>query len=37
LPLWGNDKYFPLVFSRARVEAETKHTLRLQPALKPRD
>ena len=31
LPLWGNDKYFPLVFSRARVEAETKHVLRLMP------
>jgi penicillin amidase len=31
LPLWGNDKYFPLLFSRARVEAETKHVLRLQP------
>jgi len=31
LPLWGNDKYFPLVFSRARVEAETKHVLRLVP------
>jgi len=31
LPLWGTDKYFPLVFSRARVEAETKHVLRLQP------
>jgi penicillin amidase len=32
LPLWGNDKYFPLVFSRARVEAETKHTLNLLPS-----
>ena len=32
LPLWGNDKYFPLVFSRARVEAETKHTLSLVPS-----
>jgi penicillin G amidase len=32
LPLWGNDKYFPLVYSRARVEAETKHVLRLLPA-----
>jgi penicillin amidase len=32
LPLWGNDKYFPLVFSRARVEAETKHTLQLVPS-----
>ena len=32
LPLWGNDQYFPLVFSRARVEQETKHLLRLIPA-----
>jgi len=32
LPLWGSDKYFPLVFSRARVEAETKHVLRLEPS-----
>jgi penicillin amidase len=32
LPLWGSDRYFPLVFSRARVEAETKHVLRLEPS-----
>jgi penicillin amidase len=32
LPLWGSDRYFPLVYSRARVEAETKHVLRLVPA-----
>jgi penicillin amidase len=32
LPLWGSDKYFPLLFSRARVEAETKHVLRLVPS-----
>ena len=32
LPLWGNDQYFPLVFSRARVEQETKHLLRLMPS-----
>ena len=31
LPLWGNDQYFPLVYSRARVERETKHVLRLSP------
>ena len=31
LQLWGNDQYFPLVYSRARVEAETKHVLRLTP------
>jgi penicillin amidase len=32
LPLWGSDRYFPLVYSRARVEVETKHVLRLVPA-----
>ena len=32
LPLWGSDKYFPLVFSRARVETETKHRLQLVPS-----
>jgi penicillin amidase len=32
LPLWGSDKYFPLLFSRARVEAETKHVLSLLPS-----
>ena len=32
LPLWGSDRYFPLVFSRARVERETRHTLMLRPA-----
>ena len=37
LPLWGNDKYFPLVFSRARVEAETKHVLRLAPSVGNRE
>ena len=31
LPLWGNDEYFPLVFSRERVEKETKHVLTLKP------
>jgi penicillin G amidase len=31
LQLWGNDQYFPLVFSRARVEAETKYVLKLLP------
>jgi penicillin amidase len=29
---WANGEYFPLVFSRKRVEAETKHVLRLEPA-----
>ena len=37
LPLWGNDQYFPLLFSRARVEAETKHLLRLAPVVGKRD
>ena len=31
LPLWAEGRYFPLVFSRSRVEAETKHVLRLVP------
>jgi penicillin amidase len=31
LPLWGSDQYFPLIYSRARVEQETKHILRLLP------
>ena len=29
LPLWANDTYFPLVYSRARVAAEKAHTLTL--------
>ena len=37
LPLWGNDKYFPLVFSRARVETETKHLLKLMPRVGNRE
>jgi penicillin G amidase len=28
---WANGEYFPLVFSRARVEAETRHLLWLDP------
>jgi penicillin amidase len=31
LALWGNDRYFPLVYSRARVEAETREVLWLRP------
>jgi acyl-homoserine lactone acylase PvdQ len=31
LPLWAEDLYFPLVFSAARVEAETTNTLVLEP------
>lgn len=32
LQLWGEDRYFPLVYSRARVEEETKQVLWLRPA-----
>jgi penicillin amidase len=32
LPLWANDHYFPLVYTRARVEAETAQVLWLRPA-----
>jgi penicillin amidase len=31
LPLWGRAEYFPLAFSRARVEQVTRHRLRLKP------
>jgi len=31
LPLWGNEEYFPLLYTRPRVEAETTHRLTLQP------
>jgi penicillin amidase len=31
LPLWKNDEYFPLVFSREAVEREAKHRLWLKP------
>jgi len=31
LPLWANDQFFPLVFSRARVEAETERVTWLMP------
>ena len=31
LPLWARGEYFPLAFSRARVEAETRHILVLTP------
>ena len=30
LPLWANDEYFPLVYSRARVEKEAAARLRLR-------
>jgi penicillin amidase len=32
LPLWRDGRYFPLVYSRPRVEQETAHLLRLEPA-----
>jgi penicillin amidase len=31
LPLWADGEYFPLVFSRARVEGVTRHRLLLRP------
>ncbi len=31
LALWGRGEYFPLNYSRAKVEAETVHLLRLEP------
>jgi penicillin G amidase len=34
LALWGEGKYFPLVYSRARVEQETVHVLMLMPEAK---
>jgi penicillin amidase len=32
LPLWERGDYFPLAFSRAKVDEVTKHRLRLKPA-----
>jgi penicillin G amidase len=31
LPLWGRDEYFPLVYTRSRVERETAAVLWLIP------
>ena len=31
LPLWADDTYFPLVYSRPRVDREAAHTLRITP------
>jgi acyl-homoserine lactone acylase PvdQ len=31
LPLWTEDQYFPMAFSRALVDQKTAHTLTLQP------
>lgn len=36
LPLWANDQYFPLVYSRSRVEQETESTLWLRPGARIR-
>jgi len=33
LPLWARGEYFPLVYSRAAVERETKHVLWLNPTV----
>jgi penicillin amidase len=32
LPLWQKGEYFPLAFSRAKVEEVTRHRLKLTPA-----
>ena len=31
LPLWDRGEYFPLAYSRAKVEKVTRHRLKLQP------
>ena len=31
LPLWASDNYFPLVFSRSRVNEAATHTMTLKP------
>lgn len=31
LPLWANDEYFPMVFSRAAVDGKAAHRLELKP------
>jgi penicillin amidase len=31
LPLWAEGRYFPLIYSRARIERETAHRLVLRP------
>jgi hypothetical protein len=31
LPLWGNEEYFPLLYTRPRVEERTAHRLLLRP------
>ncbi len=34
LPLWAEGEYFPLAFSRSKVEQVTRHRLRLKPLAK---
>jgi penicillin amidase len=31
LPLWANDTYFPMVFTRGRVNESAAHTMVLRP------
>ena len=31
LPLWANDEYFPMVFSRKAVDEKAAHVLKLTP------
>ena len=31
LPLWADDRYFPLLFSTPAIDAHTRHTLTLRP------
>ena len=35
LPLWDNAEYFPLVYSRPRVDREAAHKLLLRPVARP--
>jgi hypothetical protein len=34
LPLWDKGEYFPLAYSRAKVEEVTRHRLKQQPVEK---
>jgi penicillin amidase len=31
LPIWANDEYFQMAFTRPAVDAKAKHTLKLTP------
>ena len=35
LPLWDRGEYFPMAYSRARVDREAAHKLSLRPAARP--